>query len=328
MTRWLVLLVLLVLTACGAPVVVPTPLPPVVEAPPQQTPAELAARKRSAQKEFLQAEALRLAPQLTRLAEWDAADDKPAALVPDIASFSAQLTTLTTLLAACREATPELLDASDEAGLAVPCGLAARAHDIVEAQYLVAAKRAVRFPENLRDAAKRYERQGRVAWQTLLIFQRLESDMAQRTAWLQPFAKQLGLPILGELFHEGFAARRDLRRAIRQGRAAWQLPGDVTDTAFVREITPLVAQLADEGPMPGQRGALQMVRAIDAKWAVRMLDGHAVRRERRLAALWRPAKGACIVTWLQATQTPNGRAWQKPTLWLEDDLRIVRCPPS
>ncbi len=319
------LLLLLMLTACSAPVVVAPPpvLPPP---PPQPSAAEIAARKFAEHKTFLLSEVARVAPQLAKLAEWQAAGDKPDALVPEIAAFAAQLPTLATLQAGCRDAPPALLDAYEEAGLAAPCQLAAQAHDIVEEQYLAAAKRAVRFPENLRDAAKRYERQGRVAWQTLRIFQRLEADMAERTAWLAPFAKQVGLPIVGELFHEGFAARRELRRVIRQGRAVLQLPGDVTDTAFVKEIEPLVAQLGDQGPMPGQRGALVRVSAIDGKWAVRVLDGHAVRRERRLAALWRPAKGACIVTWLQATQAPNGRAWQKPTLWLEDDLRLVRCP--
>lgn len=319
----------MVLTACGAPAVAPTPPPAVAEralAPP--TAEELAARKKVAQKDWLQTEVVRLAPQLTQLAEWDAAADKPAALVPEIAAFAAQLSSLTTLQAGCRESPRELLDPYDENSLAIPCGLAERAHDIVETQYLAAAKRAVRFPENLRDAAKRYERQGRVAWQTLRILQRLEADMAERTAWLQPYARQFGLPILGELFHEGFAARRDLRRAIRQGQSAWQLPGDVTDAAFVTAVQPLVQQLVDEGPMPGQRGQLLKVMAIDAKWSVRMQDGHAVRRERRLAALWRPAKGACVVTWLQARQTPQGRAWQTATLWLEDDLRLVRCPPK
>ena len=321
------LLMTLLFAACSAPVVVQTPqVPPPSPPPPMPSPEDAAARKLTAQREWLQGEVVRLQPQLTLLAEWEAAGDKPAALVPVIAAFAAQLTTLTTLQAGCREAPPQLVDRYDENSLALPCGLAARARDIVEEQYLAAAKRALRFPENLRDAAKRYQRQGRVAWQTLRIFQRLESDMAERTAWLTPYARQMGLPIVGELFHEGFAARRDLRRAVRQGLNAWPLPGDVTDTAFVKEMTPLVAQLAHDGPMPGQRGALLTVTAIDSAWSVRMLDGHAVRRERRLAALWKPAKGACVVTWLQASQAPQGRTWQKPTLWLEDDVRLMRCP--
>ncbi len=320
------LCVLILLAACGAPVVRPTP-PPVV-ATVQPTAQELAAQKQAEQRAWLQAEVTRVVPQLNQLAQWQAADEKPAALVPDIAAFAAQLSTLTTLQAGCREALPALLDPFDANSLALPCGLAQQARSIVETQYLAAAKRAVRFPENLRDAARRYERQGRVAWQTLRIFQRLEADMAERTAWLRPYAQQLGLPIVGELFHEGFAARRELRHAIRQGRTTWSLPGDVTDTAFVRAVQPLVAALDDEGPMPGQRGQLLQVTAIDGKWAVRVLDGHAVRRERRLAAMWRPNKGACIVTWLQARQAPRGRAWQTPTLWIEDDLRLVRCPPK
>lgn len=319
------------LTACGAaPVVMPTPevvQPEVVRpAPPQPAPEDGRARRQATQREFLQAEALRRAPQLMKLAEWQAAGEKPAALVAEVAAVAAQLPMLTTLLAACREADPAVLDPYDDAALDVPCNLAVRGRDIVEEQYLLAAKREARFPENLRDAARRYQRQGRVAWQTLRIFQRLESDMAERVAWLQPYARQVGLPVLGELFHEGFAARRELRKAIRAGRSTWPLPGDVTDTSFVQEITPRVAALGNDGPMPGQRGQLLQVRPIDGHWSVRTLDGHAVRRERRLAAVWRPAKGACIVTWLQATQTPNGRAWQAPTLWLEDDLRLVRCP--
>ncbi len=318
----------LMLTACGAPAVVATPEHEAHAPTPQPPPsaAESATQHNKDQREFLQAEALRLAPQLAKVAEWEAAGDKPVALVPEIAAFAARLPTFTTLLAGCHEAPAELLDVYDENSLARPCALARRAHDVVEEQYLLAAKRAVRFPENLRDAARRYERQGRVAWQTLRIFQRLESDMAERTAWLQPYARQLGLPILGELFHEGFAARRDLRRAIRQGRNAWALPGDVTDTAFVKEMTPIVAATADEGPMPGQRGELLQVRVIDAKWAVRVQDGHAVRRERRLAALWKPKKGACLITWLQAKQAAQGGGWQKPSVWLEDDLRLIRCP--
>ena len=314
-----------VLAACSAPVIVPAQ-PVVVPGPPPPSALELAGRQLATQKIALQAEIIPLMAQLALLAQWDAAGDTPVTLVPDVAGLARQLPAFAKLQAQCRAAPPVLVDRFDEESLAIPCGLATRAREIVEQQYLAAAKRAVRFPENLFDAAKRYRRQGRVAWQTLRIFQRLESDMAERTAWLKPVAQQLGLPILGELFHEGFAARRELRAAIRAGRTAWPLPGDVTDVAFVREVTPLVAELAQDGPMPGQRGQLLEVRAIDGKWAVRTLDGHAVRRERRLAALWRPAKGACIVTWLQASQLPHGRKWQTPTLWQEDDLRLVRCP--
>ena len=322
MKQLAVLLPLLV--ACGAHVKNAAPLPASLAPAPILAPAPV---KIPPQKLLIQAELLRLAPQMALLSDWETAGDAPAALVPEISAFAAQLPEFATLETACKTAPPELLDRYDADSFAVPCGLALRARDITETQYLLAAKRAVRFPENLRDAAKRYLRQGRVAWQTLLIFQRLEADMAERTAWLQPVAHQLGLPVLGELFHEGFAARRDLRLAMRQSRNAFALPGDVTDAAFVREITPYVLLTSPDGPMPGQRGQLLQVRPIDVAWSVRLLDGAPVRRERRLAALWRPARGPCLVTWLQATQLPQGRKWLPPTLWLEDDLRLVRCPP-
>jgi hypothetical protein len=320
MKRLIALLPLLL--ACSAPVRMVAPPPPPVSAPAPVPPTV----QIPPQKLVIQAELVRLAPQMALLSDWETAGDAPAALVPEIAAFAAQLPEFATLETACRTAPPQLVDPYDADSLAVPCALALRARDLTETQYLLAAKRAVRFPENLRDAAKRYLRQGRVAWQTLLIFQRLEADMAERTAWLQPVAHQLGLPVLGELFHEGFAARRDLRQAMRQSRNAFALPGDVTDAAFVREITPYVLLTAPDGPMPGQRGQLLQVRPIDVAWSVRLLDGLPVRRERRLAALWRPVRGPCLLTWLQATQLVQGRKWQAPTLWLEDDLRLVRCP--
>lgn len=267
------------------------------------------------------------AAELLTLKAWDDAGDVPVAQLPEIATATARLPGLEALQKAC-VTLPDKLTETEEAQLfQAVCKLQKRAKDIVERQYLAAAKRAVRFPESTYEAAKRYAREGRVAWHTLQMFARLEQEMAQRTEILKPYAQLVGLPILGELFHEGFSARRQLRHVMKVGQKTLGLPGEVTDTQFAGQVRAAAMTQALTAPMPEGRTELVAVRPIDAAWSIRVEKGREVRRERRAAVIWRRprAQNGCLVTWVQAVLR-KGKPPSALVLDWEDDVRWVSCP--
>lgn len=266
------------------------------------------------------------APLLLTLKQWNDAADEAVAHLPEILTALDRLPQLPPLLEACVNLPKDPTTSDDLTSMQVACALAGRARDIVERQYLASAKQAVRFAGLSSLAAKRYGREGRVSWHTLRIFATFEAEMAKRTEFLKPYASAIGLPILGELWKDGFVARRQLRQVMKEKRAFWPLPGDVTDTAFAAEVARAVPQFPQEGPMPETRGLLRQVRPVDPAWSVRTLEGRPVRRERRAATVWQPKRGPCYVMWLSARQAPSGRRWGPIRLVWEDDVRQVVCP--
>ena len=327
--KWTLLLALL--AACSAAVRAPAPPPAAPSASPvapspvvRREPAvDLATRHGAELAAAVASQALVVQAALARLAAWDAAGDEGAALVEDFWPLLAQRAELAVLAAACAE----LATIATETAAPAPCGLAVRARDVIERQYLATARRAFGFSPLLREVPDRYRRDGRVAWANLLFFSRLEAELAKRSQELAPLAKAVGLPLVGEVFSDGFTARRRLQEEIRRALPTLELPLVATDTAFTRAVAEQLPAVAGAGPFPGERGTLLRVTAVDAAWSERVVAGGPLWRERRGAALWQPARPPCLVTWLRAVQEATGHLrWGPLRLSFEDDVRFVRCP--
>ena len=269
-------------------------------------------------------------PLLAILEHWEQHGDTPVDQLADIVAVVPRLSELRPLAELCDRELQALARQTDDIGKRVHgrCRLAVRAKDILERQYLASVRLHVSFPENLREAAKRYRQFGRVGWHQIEELEGIDAEIVRRKAYLQPLAAIVGLPVLDEPFRHGQTARRELRAAIKHGLQSLELPAGATDTAFETQVRALVQAIpADVGPMPGARQGLLQVRAQDVAWQKLIANGRLTRRDRRAIALFSTKQaGECAVLWVRIEQAAVGRAWGKAVATLDDDVRWIRCP--
>jgi hypothetical protein len=280
------------------------------------------------------------APRLARFAEWstrltaglavlqlfDELGDTPGVQLRDIAAAAELPSDVSALAALCREEMAPIARRTDDTGQRVHrlCSLAVRARPIVERQYLAVAQHRVGFPDNLREAARRYRQSARLAWHQWLAFGRLEEEIGLRRAMLAPVAAKLGLPVLDEPFHHATVARRALRQAIVQALPTAALPAAVTDTDFAQVAA--VAWHAEPQQPPGE---LVRMAALGPAWQTLWSAGKPARRQREAWALVRGPEAWCTVVWLLAEQAAVASAkpgWGPVHLRVGDDVRFVKCP--
>lgn len=270
------------------------------------------------------------APLLAILERWELHGDTPCDDVIAVVSVVPRLAELNPLAQLCEREMQEIARQTDDVGQTVHgrCRLAVRAKDVLERQYIASVRHHLSFPENLREAARRYRQNGRVGWHQVDELARLDEEIAVRKAELRPLAAIVGLPVLDEPFRNGALARRDLAMARRQGLATLGLPATVTDTTFEAQARQAMQQIpADEGPFPGQRLPVLQVRAIDPAWQILTVAGKPTRRDRRAVALMPDREaGVCVVLWLRLEQVAERKGWAPPRAVLDDDVRWIRCP--
>jgi hypothetical protein len=270
------------------------------------------------------------APVLAILERWDLHGDTPCDPVLDVVKVVPRLLEVRPLAELCERELREIARQTDDIGQTVHgrCRLAVRAKDVLERQYIASVRHHLAFPENLREAAKRYRQHGRVGWHQVDELARLDEEIALRKAELRPLAVIVGLPVLDEPFRAGVVARRELQVAMRQGLQTLTLPEGVTDTVFEAQVRAGLAEVPEDvGPMPGQRSPVLKVQAVDVAWQVQAVDRKPTRRDRRAVALV-PTRdpGVCAVLWLRLEQAAIRTGWARPRAVLDDDVRWIRCP--
>lgn len=267
----------------------------------------------------------RAAPMLDILRHWDHAGDMAIAQPVEIAAAVPRQAELQPLAALCAGQLPAVQE--ELLRTRARCALVARARDIVERQFLTVVRLRMGFPENLREAAKRYRRHGLIGWHELAEFEQMDAEMSRRTNEFRPLAAAIGLPLLGEPYKNGLLARREMQAAIRKGLDELAPPAGVADRTFETLLRPVVAALPSEsGPLAGKRTEVLAVRAVDTAWQVLQSGGKPTRRDRRAVMTLRTADPTiCAVAWLRIEQRAAGRKWAPPRASWDDDVRFVRC---
>ncbi len=332
-----------VLIACASPAVVrcPTPTATVL----QPSPAERSTRAEdrvASVPEPIAAAALKVlvaaltgtVTDLQTLAAWDGCGDKSCTQLEEAAKFAPHLVELAQVATVCSADAPLLRDSHEPAAAEAQqaCALVVRARDIVERQYLAAVASHASFPETMRYAGRRYREEGRIGWHQIDEMERMPQELTRRRALLAPLAQAIGLPVIDEPFRFGWRARSDLLRAIQHGVKTLDLPKSATDTQFERQAAQVLeAQSPVDGPLPGRRGEILAVRALDPAWQPLVSHGKMLRRDRRATILLRAKQSGlvrwpCAVLWLRLEQKADGKGgWQAAVGSLDDDVRFVRC---
>lgn len=268
-------------------------------------------------------------PALRRLQDWDQAGDTQSEQVADLVAAADVVRQVGDLAQMCQSRLPAL--SGDDGPQAQPvraaCRLAERAHGILMRQFRAAARQALAFSDSLAEVPLRYHQEGRVTWDQLVAFDRLDADIALRRAEIA----LLGPAWLSELPLDVFApalrAKAQLLKEISSRQAELDLPRGKPDAALDKLVRRLLPALAAQGPFPGQREAVLEVRALDPQWQSFLgARGEVVRRTRDVALRVRiTGRPDCVGLWARVEQFKKPR--QKETLRLDHDVRMLRCQP-